>query len=116
MSEIKLLPCPFCGKSAVVMSDVADCEMCGNFESDECPEYRKPEKDGCMQIVVCDVGKGGCGASGGWRLGREAAAEVWNRRAANTPCDVCLYNPPSSGDGKPCSYCPAVGKAGEYNA
>ena len=24
-----------------------------------------------------------------------------------TPCDVCLYNPPSSGDGKPCTMCPA---------
>lgn len=23
------------------------------------------------------------------------------------PCDLCLYNPPSSGDGKPCSMCPA---------
>ena len=23
------------------------------------------------------------------------------------PCDVCRHNPPSSGDGKPCSYCPA---------
>lgn len=26
------------------------------------------------------------------------------------PCDVCAYNPPSSGDGKPCSICPAVKK------
>lgn len=24
-----------------------------------------------------------------------------------SPCDLCLYNPPSSGDGKPCSMCPA---------
>lgn len=24
-----------------------------------------------------------------------------------TPCDVCRHNPPSSMDGKPCSYCPA---------
>ena len=24
-----------------------------------------------------------------------------------TPCDLCLYNPPSSGDGKPCTMCPA---------
>ena len=23
-----------------------------------------------------------------------------------TPCDLCLYNPPSSGDGKPCTMCP----------
>ena len=24
-----------------------------------------------------------------------------------TPCDLCLYNPPSSGDGKPCTMGPA---------
>ena len=24
-----------------------------------------------------------------------------------TPCDVCMYNPPSSMDGKPCCVCPA---------
>lgn len=24
-----------------------------------------------------------------------------------TPCDLCKFNPPSSGDGKPCFMCPA---------
>ena len=24
-----------------------------------------------------------------------------------SPCDVCMYNPPSSMDGKPCCMCPA---------
>lgn len=24
-----------------------------------------------------------------------------------SPCDLCRYNPPSSGDSKPCSMCPA---------
>ena len=28
----------------------------------------------------------------------------------STPCDLCRYNPPSSGDGKPCSMCPACAK------
>lgn len=27
------------------------------------------------------------------------------------PCDVCIYNPPSSLDGKPCTYCPAIGNS-----
>lgn len=27
-----------------------------------------------------------------------------------TPCDLCKYDPPSSGDGKPCSMCPAAAK------
>ena len=26
---------------------------------------------------------------------------------ALTPCDVCRFSPPSSGDGKPCCMCPA---------
>ena len=29
-----------------------------------------------------------------------------------TPCDRCAYDPPSSGDGKPCSFCPASKKEG----
>lgn len=28
------------------------------------------------------------------------------------PCDVCRFNPPSSGDGKPCTVCPAQKKGG----
>lgn len=27
-----------------------------------------------------------------------------------TPCDVCRFSPPSSGDGKPCTVCPAEGR------
>ena len=34
------------------------------------------------------------------------AADVVERKTG-TPCDLCRHNPPSSGDGKPCSYCPA---------
>lgn len=29
------------------------------------------------------------------------------------PCDLCVYNPPSSLDGKPCTYCPATGRPPE---
>lgn len=28
----------------------------------------------------------------------------------SSPCDLCRYNPPSSGDGKLCSMCPACAK------
>lgn len=28
----------------------------------------------------------------------------------SSPCDLCRYNPPSSGDRKPCSMCPATPK------
>lgn len=27
--------------------------------------------------------------------------------ADKTPCDMCRFSPPSSGDGKPCCICPA---------
>lgn len=29
------------------------------------------------------------------------------------PCDLCVYNPPSSLDGKPCTFCPATGRQPE---
>lgn len=29
------------------------------------------------------------------------------------PCDLCMYNSPSSLDGKPCTYCPATGRRPE---
>ena len=31
----------------------------------------------------------------------------------DSPCDLCIYNPPSAGDGKPCTMCPAEGKVEE---
>lgn len=30
-----------------------------------------------------------------------------------TPCDMCMFSPPSSGDGKPCCMCPAVSRQSE---
>ena len=30
--------------------------------------------------------------------------------ARGNPCDFCMYAPPSSSDGKPCTMCPAVAK------
>lgn len=30
--------------------------------------------------------------------------------AKGNPCDFCMYAPPSSSDGKPCTMCPAVAK------
>ena len=41
-------------------------------------------------------------------LARAEAAE--DKIKQMTPCDRCAYDPPSSGDGKPCSFCPASKK------
>lgn len=79
--ELKL--CPFCGKQTTpVFSTVQDCEMCANFEDERCPEcYENNGNDGCIHFVVCDVNRGGCGASTGWYIDKESALEAWNRRA-----------------------------------
>lgn len=51
-------PCPFCGKSVSTIDNTN-----GDF------------------AVVCDWGKDGCGAVGGYRGSQRAAIEAWNRRA-----------------------------------
>ena len=77
-----LKPCPFCGSTtAPILSTIWECEMCANFEEEDCPEcYETTNNDGCMHIVVCDMSKKGCGASTGWNLKKEKAIEAWNRR------------------------------------
>ena len=32
-----------------------------------------------------------------------------DRNKPDIPCDLCIYNPPSSFGGKPCTTCPAEG-------
>lgn len=53
----------------------------------------------------------------------QAKAYFWARKALQStltqpneptyPCDLCMYNPPSSLDGKPCTFCPATGRPPE---
>ena len=39
-------------------------------------------------------------------------ANTERSRENKTPCDLCMYDPPSSFGGKPCSMCPACAKMG----
>ena len=39
----------------------------------------------------------------------------YRKQSEFTPCDCCKFNPPTSGDGKPCFMCPAQAKGGEDN-
>ena len=67
----KLKPCPFCGGNNIVIESCAGLEECENFEECCNPGYF---------AAVCDYNNGGCGASGGYRKGKEKAIEAWNRR------------------------------------
>lgn len=89
----KLSECPFCGGEAEI-NRINHCYE-WLYEA-RCPD--------------CGCGTDGCDEE--WR-----AAEMWNRRTQPeneplTPCDLCLFDPPSSGDGKPCTMCPARPKEG----
>ena len=82
MTSKKLKPCPFCGNDAADISTVRECEMCMNVE--DCPEYQ--HTDEChLYFAICNVHKGGCGASGAIKNTPEAAAEWWNQRRGEQP-------------------------------
>lgn len=82
MSEIKLKPCPHCGSINLEFTDMHNLEECGNFDTDYCPCNEYDSTAHCAYTsVVCTVQKGGCGASSGYYLTKEEAAESWNRRA-----------------------------------
>ena len=37
------------------------------------------------------------------------ALRVAREALMGNPCAVCVYQPPTAGDGRPCRYCPATG-------
>jgi hypothetical protein len=75
MEELK--PCPFCGKNVAHVGTVAEHEKMDihDVDYDWCSKHYD---------VVCDLLKGGCGASTGkqYETPREAI-EAWNRRASD---------------------------------
>lgn len=76
------------------------CKYVANGSRDICPRciysiYEAPE-GGTME----DLWE--------WRWGQEKiSSENQHTENARTPCDMCRFFPPSSGDGKPCGICPA---------
>lgn len=70
---IDLLPCPFCNKP-----DTA--KVSSSFDI-----YDDDQGNGECWAVFCDAsnpnGRGGCGASGGFKPTQDEAIEAWNKRA-----------------------------------
>lgn len=94
MNIDELKPCPFCGNNKRLVEVVT--------------------RQGGHSIC-CDW----CGGTTDSEDSTEEAKNAWNRRSDNTscrkqrnltPCDCCKFNPPSIGNGKPCSVCPAQAK------
>lgn len=74
MSDIKLKPCPFCGKSVTVFTNAKEMKDCSYY--DDCYSLSCP-----MIAIVCDVNDGGCGASTGYGWSKDVVIEKWNRRS-----------------------------------
>ena len=99
---VELKTCPFCGGEA-------DCSNTGICDKDGNALW-------WVECAECKI------STDGYRAPAEAIA-AWNCRTTLTPpkeatypCDLCVYNPPSSLDGKPCTYCPATGRPPEGEA
>lgn len=72
----ELKPCPFCGEAeSLEISDCVSLEACVHFE--EC-------KSDLTRCVVCNIHKGGCGASGGFAYSEAEAIKKWNTRYKRT--------------------------------
>lgn len=68
-----LKPCPFCGKTEIVVLDSNDIL---GAEPDDDRWEPDPSYAG-----ICDINQGGCGATGGFRPTDPEAAAAWNQRA-----------------------------------
>ena len=114
--------CPFCGQRTLFVG-VHDDE--GNYKGRPGCEYESDpwsglcyaiHHDGWGDCILCtgahDLPLGGCF----FDTAEEAFQAIPVLTPPNEPtypCDLCVYNPPSSLDGKPCTYCPATGRPPE---
>ncbi len=120
MNRPELKPCPFCGSTKLKLESK-------NYRTGWTGIDARVEQE--TYSVRCNVCHARGGAVGGkviksrldvyrdnvpnWAVTTEElkqrAIEAWNKRTGY-PCDLCEYGPPGSGDGKPCSQCPASGR------
>lgn len=76
MEEIKLKPCPFCGRVKPFLGRLTEIETV---------DANHPDYDLLNEqfAVVCDAQNGGCGTTSGFFASKNKACEAWNRRAEN---------------------------------
>ena len=80
MEEIRLEPCPFCGKNTGEVTTAKELEYCKKFEEETCPCFDYGESNCYLYTVVCNYHNGGCGATSGYFTDRDKAIMRWNRR------------------------------------
>lgn len=79
-NNMQLRPCPYCGAKVAEIETIKEAEECQHFDDEEvCPAFKPFEPCPCKRIV-CNVNRGGCGASTGFAWSIERAIEKWNRR------------------------------------
>lgn len=110
------MECPIC-KKRVLFVGVHDDE--GNYHGLVGCEYENDPWSG-LSYALHHEGWGDCplctdgaySAMGGmlFDTSEEAIPTLTPPNDPTYPCDLCVYNPPSSLDGKPCTFCPATGQ------
>ena len=80
-----------------VFYDGSDCD--GYCLSDDIEDYLMEYEALLLESVVEQI--------------VDTAPTLTPPKEATYPCDLCVYNPPSSLDGKPCTCCPATGRPPE---
>lgn len=79
--NVKLLPCPFCGADVAEIQTAKESWECRHFENEDgCPAFEW-DTECRTKRIVCNVLRGGCGASTGYAPSLEKTIEKWNRRA-----------------------------------
>ena len=77
---------------------------------DNCVHYgESSDSDACFDCVRYEQkqeGRSGYVSFEGEKPQEQGVTTVF----PDSPCDLCVYNPPGSGDGKPCTMCPAEGR------
>lgn len=116
------MECPIC-KKRVLFVGVHDDE--GNYHGPVGCEYENDPWSG-LSYALHHEGWGDCplctdgaySAMGGmlFDTSEEAISALTLPNDPTYPCDLCVYNPPSSLDGKPCTFCPATGRPPEGEA